>query len=769
MFAALARQILAHRLLTALLLGALVAVTGAGVTRLEVHLDARNFFATADPELERLDQHIAFWGKDDNQLLVLASADSGALLTRPRLYRLRQLGRSLDSLEAVIAVASLAEMPTVRMRGGGLMRDVESVVESVPPTDSRQYRGWVWQLTHASPYVPLLLSEDAQVSALLITLDPDLGDTETIGVVQGIQARVADFDGPLGLRFRLAGVPAMRASIFALLVGDQLFFVPLGLGFILVVLALLFRRPHGVLTPFLTAAVPLVMLAGMMGWTGQPIGILNQIYFTLLPVITVADAIHLVTRYHEELRKRGKARPDRSQRHDAIVEALRHIGPACGLTAFTTIVGFLSLNVASMPNLRNFGNYAALGMCFAYLNTLCLAPLLLSLARSSPPAGDDPGRPTPIERLLAACARLSLGRPRTVLGITLLAVLAWGSYGFDVIVDSDLISMIERKHPVWRANQVLAEKLGGLLDLDVDLRTAPGGFEDPALLARVSSLERWARSQPIVRSSQSPASLLEGMNQLSSGRAFLPRTERAVASGFARLRALGQLDGVLTADAGRARIVLRTQDRGAVAFQAFVAELEARIGETFGPEVESYVTGTALVGYRGVSHLTVDLRNSLVLVFLSVALVIGLLFRSLRVALLCFVPNALPLVVGYGLLGFMGWWLQPAPAVMFTVALAIAVDDTIHLMARVREELRRGQSLLTAVRQAIMHCGRAVVTTSVLLVGGMSLSQLSAFPTMVVMSGLGMAVIAVAMLCDLFVLPALLVLFPVAPTAPESD
>ncbi len=762
MFAVLARWTLRHRLLASVLMALIIGSALAGLPRLRADLNARNFFSTNDPELERLDAHLAFWGKDDNQLLVLVSADSGALLTRPRLRRMAWAASALDSLASVLRVQGLADMPGFNESEGFVPR-LPRIADSVPRGPSRAHRSWIWKLTHNSPYVPLLLSADGEVSSLLVTLDPELGDTETIAVVASIKGRLQHFQGFEGLRFELAGVPAMRAAIFELMLGDQKRFMPLAFGLILLILCLLFRRVHGVLIPFLTAAVPMLMLAGVMGWRDEPISVLNQIYFTLLPAITVADAIHLLSRYHEELRRRCSAsqRPGSEVRHDAIVEALRHIGPACGLTGFTTVVGFLSLNVASMENLRSFGNYAALGMGFAYLNTLFLAPLLLSLARSSPPPGGQSADPTFFDRRLLGCARLSLERPGLVLLATLLLLGGATFYGLRVEVDSDLVSMVQPEHPVWQANQTLTERLGGILNLDLDLQGAPGCLHDPEVLEAVLEVERWALEQPLVRSSQSPASMLAGLSQLSHGQPTLPRTVRAVEGAFARLRRRGELDIVLNADASRGRIILRTQDRGAMAFQAFVAELESTLQQRLaGLPLRSHVTSTALLGYRGISHLTLDLRNSLLLVFLSVALVIGVLFKNLRVALLCFLPNALPLIVGYGLLGLMGWWLQPAPAVMFTVALAIAVDDTIHLMARVREELRRGLALREAVREALLHCGRAVVTTSIILVGGMSISLLSGFPSIVVMAALGMCVIAVAMLCDLFLLPALLVLFP---------
>ena len=124
---------------------------------------------------------------------------------------------------------------------------------------------------------------------------------------------------------------------------------------------------------------------------------------------------------------------------------------------------------------------------------------------------------------------------------------------------------------------------------------------------------------------------------------------------------------------------------------------------------------------------------------------------------LSLVPNSMPLLVGYGLMGLMDWELDPTPAVVFTVALGIAVDDTIHLLVRVRDEQAEGRALPDAVREAVLHSGRAVTITTVLLCAGFGLNGLSSFPSMQVLGVLGAVVIFVALLGDLFLLPALLV------------
>jgi predicted RND superfamily exporter protein len=232
------------------------------------------------------------------------------------------------------------------------------------------------------------------------------------------------------------------------------------------------------------------------------------------------------------------------------------------------------------------------------------------------------------------------------------------------------------------------------------------------------------------------------------------------------------LGRLVSRDWDRGRIIIRTCDVGANGFADLSERIQSRIDQLFGPlDVRASLTGTPYTAYRGINSVTTDLRNSLLLAFFIIAVILVFVLRDLRVAALCFLPNAFPLIIGYGLMGLVGWELEPTSGLVFTLALAIAVDDTIHLIARWREELRSGYSMEDAIRRAVLFTGRAVTITSVVLCGGFLINVLGSFPSMQVLGYLGACVILSAMLADLFVLPALLQLFAVRPpkASPASD
>jgi hypothetical protein len=652
-------------------------------------------------------------------------------------------------------VDSIATVPPIWGEETGII-DLEPLIDSRPEDPTAQATWRARTLTHPL-WVPALLSPDAKTGALIVETQARSDDMHAVvPVVQGIRDTLDAFEGRGSLSFEVAGIPAVRAAFFSRLISDQSVMLPLGGAFIALCLLGIFRSPHGLLIPALAAFLPVVMVFGIMGWTGEPVGIINQTYLTLLPSIAVADAIHLVTRFHEEARR--EAAPGCAltpeQRRVAIVRAASAIGRACLLTSLTTGVGFLSLLVAQMPILRTFGLYAALGIVLAYVGVLTFVPVMLTFTRGAGPEIDASSWG---DRFLGWCADVSIGRPGVVLGVTAIVMGVCLFFGSQVTVDNSLTKTLRDDHPVSLANQLADRELGGIVALELDLRGPPDVLKDPEVLGGLLGLEDWAKNEPEFRSANSPASYVAMLYEATLGERGIPDTAAGAAQFYLLAEGDRGMEQMLSSDYGAGRMVIRAQDRGALAQKAMTDKVEAAVDRFLGhTELDVSVTGTPVVAYRGINHVTTDLRNSLALAFGIITLMIGLLFRDLRIALLCLVPNALPLLTGYALLGVMGWNLDPTPAVIFTVALGIAVDDTLHLLVRMREEMASGLLLRPAIRSAVLHSGRAVGITSIILVGGFGINVLSSFKAMTVLGGVGATVIATALLCDLFVLPALL-------------
>jgi predicted RND superfamily exporter protein len=700
---------LRHRAAVLVVTALLLVVSALGIARLRFDFSSQAFYA-ADPEQAQAlaDLH-ARWGPDDARLFVVARADApDGVITAARLDALAELARAIEAVPGVARAWGVADLPTP---------DGRTVRERV---DGPGTAAIVRTLLAATPAVPLLLSKGGDVTAIVVDLEDSSDDPSAVQAeVEAVHAIAHRAEGSAELSLAVAGVPVVRAAFLELAIADQARLQPLVYAAMAGLLALGFRRLHGVLVPLAAASLPVVLLTGAMGWAGEPIGLLNQAYFTLLPVIAAAESVHWIARYHERLRETGRNDPE--ARREALSHTAATMGRACAFTTGTTAAGFLSLMVASMPILRAFGMWAALGIAVSFVVTIAVVPVLLSLSSASPVLG------RPVGRVAARLGAFAVERPLVVVLVSIAIGAAAVLGASRIVVDNRLGDLLDASHPARQASEQVDRDLGGTLSLEVELAGPPGTWDVPEARAALAAFESRIASDPEVRAVLGPSAAAFAGPDLSAQ--VLDR-----AHGVARIRAF-------------------VADSGGVAFEAFARRVEAMRPELQGVKVSA--SGTTRMAYTGVNRITEDLRASLAGLLAVVTLVFALLARSARIALVTVPVNALPLVVGVALVGSRGTPLDPIAAVVLAIGLGLAVDDTIHLLLRAREH---GGAPRDAIEHAVATTGRAAALSSLALAAGVGVNLLSSFPPLRTLAVLGGATIVAALVADLLLLPALVAL-----------
>jgi hydrophobe/amphiphile efflux-3 (HAE3) family protein len=749
--------ILVHRLAAILILVVAVASVAFGLVWLTADFSVQAFFGRDDPETTYLNGYLERWGEDDMLLVVVDGGEQG-LLTRERLEAVDGLVGKVEAVEGVAKVISLTRIPRAK-RGFAGAWIPQPLLASVPRSGGEEaVAAWRTSLLADPRVVPSYLSKDGRYGVIMVALSVDTNDLTAVSPVVNAVERVVAESPTDGLSYEVAGVPAIRAHILDVIVRDQFLFVPLAGGIITLLLLLLFRSRHGVLIPSTAASVPIVMLLGYMGWVGEPINLINQSLLALVPAIAVADAIHLVSRFHEESGRLvdDKGMLSRENRDEAIIRAMTYMGVACFLTSFTTVVGFLSLLQTDLPVLRGYGANAALGVTLAYLTVLLIVPLaLLGVRRDARRV--EQGSEGLLGTTLETCAAISIRHPWWCVGgaAAVTVVSLW--FAAAVTVDTKVTQTFYDDHPTTRANHLVDDHLGGVLAYEFDLKGAPGSFESPEVLAALQRVEDKAASHEAVRASVSVATIVRATSVLVGGPDQIPTEASVVRRLFKLNEGTPGMDALVAPEGDRARLMVRTVDNGAVAFLELGEVLQDMVQAEFAPHgVEAHLTGSSYVAYRGLSRVTSDLRDSLMSAFGVIGLIIALLFRNVWLGVISLIPNMLPLVFGYGLMGFAGWQLEPAPAIVFTIAIGVSVDSAIHVIARYREEREGGASVDEAVRNAIYHSGRGVMITAIILAVGFAINIDSSSPANASFGRLGTVVILAALPANLLVLPALL-------------
>jgi predicted RND superfamily exporter protein len=737
-----ARVVTTHRRLVAISVALVALVLGIRIPAIDADFTPEDLFAEVGDEAAVGKEFEQTFGNTDNLLLVVVQAED--VLAAGPLAHLNTLTRSLSSWKGARRVASITNAP---VPAGSLGFTAAISGPDIIEAERRQ----LLEVVVRAPLVRgRLLSEDHTVAVIAAVLSDDLQRNDEIdNAVREVEKLIAETATPDGVDVRLGGLPYVRSIVIRKMKVDQGFLLPLSFALCFVVLLVSFRWVPAVVLPLATVGVAAACLVGGMAWVGEDFNILNNIIPLLVIIIGISDSIHVLSRYGEEL-------ADSDDSIDASRRALRSMAVACFYTSMTTAVGFGSLVLARTSILRSFALTAVIGIAFAYLATITLLPALLAMV--APPRRIREARLLPGS--VAPVIRWLIRRRRLVLVASLLALVGGVVLARGITVEERVRTQFDDSEPISLTLTLLEEKLGGVRPLEAYLVGAAGTFDRPEVLDAIDSAARWAFAREEVLSTTSYGDFLR------AARFLMSRDETELSRSFVGtdIRGLGALLGLqgasaayVSADRSRTRLTVSLADIGSSRTISFSEELVAKIREhlaEFGVEVG--MTGEGIVSSRGLQVLIHDLAVSLGAAIGIIFLFLAVMFRSVRLGLLSIPPNVIPLLFT---LAYMRWRdipLSTATVIIFSISIGLAVDGTIHMLARFREEIARGLSKEQAVVRAADGTGKAIIATSLTLVIGFGVLQWSEFVPIRRFGELIAVTVVGCLLATLLVLPPLL-------------
>ncbi len=718
----------------------LITLAGQRVARDGIPIDfSPQTILTDTPErLERLEVIEDTFGREDNTLvfMVIGALDSG-----PAVSMLRTLHARLEAHPAARAVDSPvnASLPTV---ADGVLTVVTPFQERSPPealemlADDPITRG-------------LVVSADRQIAMVRVRLDPAL---ERVGDltphVDALVEIAAAIPRPPGIDVQPTGIPQVRVDVVRSMVRDQLVFVPvIGAAFALIGLAV-FRRPGVAWAPLTCVLVADLWAVCALVASGVVLNMLSVLVPILVVVIGIADGVHLTGRYRDELAESGS--------EEALVRTLAHMGPACFLTTFTTAAGFASLAVADTPVLVEFGLHAAFAVLVCWAATMVLLPAWLV---ALPPRAFRVAGASRSRGMLRVVDAFVARRAPLVLAGCVVAMVAAAAAGSTIQPNSHLTDMYRDDHPQARAIATADARLGGIIPVMVHVEGEPGALLEPSNLARIQRMESALRESNGAGWTMSLSGGLLRLHETLRGEPRLPPTGGAASQEvlLAELSGFEPLRGLATPELDQARILALCRDIGGVGFIALRDHLIGVADEIFeGSGLRVEVTGDGLVTSAGIHRLMSDLIASVGVIYAVIGVTLWGLSRSLRVALVAALPNVLPLVFLTASLAALGLDVQTHNVACFSIAIGLAVDDTIHFVARFGQERRAGRSVGEAVSRTYQGAGHAIVLTSILLICGFGLLIASDLTATRQLGYLTCLTVVAALIGDLLMLPAML-------------
>ncbi len=771
MFDRIGKMIIGARWAVLLLLLAITDLTAWKGLGVRFDFSPRSIFLTGDEEVLYLAAHREVFGDEDAFAIVLVEAPD---VFQPAVLEVvTEISDRVAAIEHIDQVLSLSTMQEISGSPG--LVQVSPLLEDIP-ADAAAVAALRAKVLGNPLYLHRFVNPEGTATAVMAKFDngfvDELARRPALAAIEGI---MADLQGRDGVALSLIGVPIVNREYAVLLAGDMVRTVSGAALLVGILLFVLFRNAWGVALPLLSVALAMAWTVGYMVLAGDSFNIINSIVPALLLVIAVGDAVHFLTTYYQEIGA-GADKPT------AIRAMVRRVGGACFLTSATAAIGFASLVVARIDIIRGMGRVAAVGLMLAYVVILLLVPTVLSLVTVPASAASSDPRTGWIGRLLVWLGRVTTEHKTAVGTITVLISAACVSGAMHVKSDNFLLEELLRVNPVSVALHHSEEVLSGVMPVEIVVHVDDeGGIFEPEVLRGIAALQDELRREPFIGHSVSIVDLIREIARVQEGVARIPAT-RAEAAQYLLYFEMSEdpsfLDTMIDLQRRTARISATAKDWGtnnflhwldgrrhcdprALCEEPIVAKIDRIFGTTGGkkPGLSVRVTGGSVVAADALSRLVEDMLASLGTAFLVISLLMMTLLRSLRIGLLSMLPNVLPLLIT---LGFMGWAdipIRTSTALIFSVALGVAVNDTIHFLTRYREELFACGDRIEAVKLTLLSTGRAIIFTSLLLIGGFAVMLSSRFMGIYQMGLLGAVALFAALVGDLVLLPVLLSAF----------
>jgi predicted RND superfamily exporter protein len=721
-------------------MGALAA--RVGIETSNASLDSR------DPEQTRAYERFKrTFGSDEDLLLALAHP---RLLEAEGLRLVASLSARIGQLDGVRQVYSLTNAQ--QLVSGELGAELAPLVP--PSLGGARLAARVAEALDRSPaFTGLLVSRDRRSAGILIEIEDRPGDfryrAHLIAALRGIVAEEAR--GGVGLF--LTGIAVQKHDVSAMIARDQRLLMPLAVVVLAAALAAFFRSLLGVVLPLAVTGISVAWTLGAYRLAGLELNAITALLPPVLMVLSLAVSVHLIQGWLDAADAAGS-------RIDRVRGVVRKLVFPCFFCALTTALGFASLAASSTPAVQQFGIFAALGVLISFGVGMTLVPIGLCFV-TPPTSPERAPQHRWVRRALDGAAELSTRRPGSVL-LGFLGITAVALAGLPLVRNNtDLVRFLKSDAPLHRDTLFIDAHLTGANALEFVVARRDGapltGLDDSM---RMAAFEAAALRRDPVTDVHSVLDVLRQLERAESGAALaLPGDERANAWAFDLLEAAPEqplVRKLLAPDFTQARFNVRVRAVGtAVAaplVESLLEEGRALFGDDYALTATGAFTHVALDSNRIVLSQLQSFGLALGMVFLS----IGALFRSLRLTLVSLVPNAMPVLWTGGMMGWLGIDLSTGTAMIASAVIGVVVDDTIHYLTGFSREYRGDAR--DAVRRTTRGVGAALFMNNLVLVLGFWVGCFGSFKPTIYFSLLTGTTMISALVCDLLVTPACLVL-----------
>lgn len=774
-FEKLADKMVRHRYWVLLLGIALMAVSVYGITKVRVDSSIATVFTPNDPTYIAYTDYLADFDSDEIcYILYRPRTEEGVF----DLETMRKVAELTDVLEREVPfvdkVTSLTNVEFIQAVGENDIEINDLLLEF--PEQQEQLTELRPKVLAKKNYQNLVISKDGKYAAIVLEmsasrlddindlkLDPqgstfssNLYPAVSFNKVNEILARPQY----QGADFYVTGDVSINAERNRMLTVDSAYIVLASLAVVLLMSIFFFNATFvGVLAPILIVLMSIVVTVGLMGFNDWAIGVFFAMVPTLLCAIGVAQSVHILIDYQRALL-------ETHDRNLAIISAIKKVGGPCLLAASTTALSFLVMLSSEMQTLREMALYTSAGIMAAFLLSMSVLAVAMSRSGSGHYVKNlhkdfsvHNSVLTIIESVIQQNRRHS-GRV-LLLSFSLIGVALMGLSQLKVQVE--LIEDFKPSVKIRQHTEFVEDKMSGNASLVFLIDTQrENGIKDINFMRDLERLQNYADSIPLVRDSRSVVNIVKEVNQsFHQDREeyfVLPDQSDLLAQYMLVYEFSGgeQLSDFVSLDSSTAALKLRLAMAASHELGEVVEQMESYIEQH--PIAASTVqtTGMGLLWVKIGEYIINTQVTSYLLVFVAIFVLVSLVFGSIKVGAVSMIPNLAPIFVCMGVMGWMGVPLDHYKIMLGTIALGIAVDDTIHLITRFRSRFLSVGRYDKAMARCLRDVGPALIITTLILVGAFASYMISEMLTLASFGILLGSSITLALLADLYLLPCLI-------------
>ena len=728
----------------------IVLITGSLVwesRKLTFDYDFEHFFPVESDDAEfYFDFRDKF--ESDNEFLLLGVESKNSVFEPTFLKKILDLEKELKEIPHLKSAYSLLSIKTPIINSFGISE--LPIIDIAQPEKLKEDSALIFK---NKLFVGNLISQDSKHLAIYLKHDERLNKLSADSILNAVD------DALLKYKFISTHISGKIKSEQAYLEKTQwelLFFMSLSIVLVTLFLWFTFRNVWGVLVPLAVVLLSIIWTIGIMAVTGKSIDIMIILIPCILFVVGMSDVIHITSQFYEKI-------DEGLSKYAAIRASLKEVGFATFLTCVSTAFAFLTLNTTSIQPIRDFGTYTAIGVTIAYILSITILPWILIRIK-------DPNRfkihtvNVKWDRFLRKLLLGVFKKPRLIL-ISSLAILLLSTWGIFLIrINNSVLDDLDEDNPIKKDFAYFDTQFSGVRGLEL----AVWSKNNASLLTFQSLIEMEKVEKYLINKYHSgglvsPVSLIRGMNQAfhegDPTYNVLPKNEIELNSLIEKAKPFLQTKAVRTLinkTQTHARFSGRIKDKGSYAVSLKNNDFEKFVRQSDFKFIQTRITGSSDLIDKSNEYLTENMLEGLSLDIIVLMLIIGIIFKSWRMMLISVIPNIIPLFLIAGIMGWAGIEMKVTISIIFSIAFGIAVDDTLHLISRLKVELDKGSSLPLALRTTFLSTGKAMILTAMVIAAGFSTLMLSDFKSTFYVGMMLTLTLIIALLAELILMPVII-------------